>query len=52
MWYRRSEQTNRVAAWYSMVGIVNMLGSLLAYGLAHIESHTLRPYQVWDELYT
>lgn len=26
MWYRRSEQTNRNAAWYSMLGIVNIVG--------------------------
>ncbi|KAF2228729.1 MFS general substrate transporter [Viridothelium virens] len=46
MWYRRSEQTNRNAAWYSMLGVVNMLGSLLSYGLAHIQSSVLRPYQI------
>ncbi|KAI9664070.1 MAG: hypothetical protein M1821_007561 [Bathelium mastoideum] len=46
MWYRRSEQTNRNAAWYSMLGVVNMLGSLLSYGLAHIQSSILRPYQI------
>lgn len=25
MWYRRSEQTNRNALWYSMLGVVNMV---------------------------
>ncbi|CAG9938731.1 unnamed protein product [Clonostachys rosea f. rosea IK726] len=45
MWYRRREQTTRNAAWYSTLGIVNMLGSLLAYGLGHIQS-SLRPYQI------
>jgi hypothetical protein len=25
MWYRRSEQTNRNAAWYSMLGVVNIV---------------------------
>ena len=25
-WYRRSEQTNRNAAWYSMLGVVNIVG--------------------------
>jgi hypothetical protein len=25
MWYRRREQTTRNAAWYSMLGIVNMV---------------------------
>ncbi|EMC94539.1 hypothetical protein BAUCODRAFT_73468 [Baudoinia panamericana UAMH 10762] len=46
MWYRRNEQTNRNAAWYSMLGIVNIFGSLLSWGLAHIDSHTLRPWQI------
>ncbi|SPN96635.1 related to permease of the major facilitator superfamily [Cephalotrichum gorgonifer] len=45
MWYRRREQTVRNACWYSMLGVVNMLGSLLAYGLGHVNS-TLHPYQV------
>ncbi|GAO15376.1 uncharacterized protein UV8b_07061 [Ustilaginoidea virens] len=45
MWYRRQEQTTRNASWYAMLGIVNILGSLLTYGLGHIKS-SLRPYQV------
>jgi MFS family permease len=49
MWYRRGEQTNRNAAWYSMLGIVNILGSLLTYGLGHIHSKVLFPYQVWHD---
>jgi hypothetical protein len=46
MWYKRSEQTNRNAAWYSMLGIVNILGSLLCYGLGHIDSDLLHSYQI------
>jgi len=46
MWYKRSEQTNRNAAWYSMLGIVNILGSLLCYGLGHIQSNLLHSYQI------
>ncbi|KAF2650538.1 MFS general substrate transporter [Lophiostoma macrostomum CBS 122681] len=46
MWYKRAEQTNRNAAWYSMLGIVNILGSLLSYGLGHIKSDRLHPYQI------
>jgi hypothetical protein len=46
MWYKRSEQTNRNAAWYSMLGIVNILGSLLSYGLGHIQSNLLHSYQI------
>ncbi|KAF2194413.1 MFS general substrate transporter [Zopfia rhizophila CBS 207.26] len=46
MWYRRSEQTNRNAAWYAMLGVVNILGSLLTYGLGHIDSPHLHSYQV------
>jgi hypothetical protein len=46
MWYKRAEQTNRNAAWYSMLGIVNILGSLLSYGLGHIKSDKLYSYQI------
>ncbi|KAF2702979.1 allantoate permease-like protein [Pleomassaria siparia CBS 279.74] len=46
MWYRRSEQTNRNAAWYAMLGVVNILGSLLTYGLGHIVSDKLHSYQI------
>ena len=45
MWYRRSEQTIRISAWYCTVGAVNTLGSLLTYGLAHIRS-PLHEYQI------
>lgn len=46
MWYKRGEQTNRNAAWYAMLGIVNILGSLLTYGLGHIKSDRLYSYQI------
>jgi hypothetical protein len=46
MWYKRGEQTNRNAAWYAMLGIVNILGSLLCYGLGHINSNLLHSYQI------
>ncbi|KAF4303267.1 Major facilitator superfamily [Botryosphaeria dothidea] len=46
MWYRRGEQTNRNAAWYATLGVVNILGSLLSYGLGHIKSDGLHSYQI------
>ncbi|KAK4150370.1 major facilitator superfamily domain-containing protein [Chaetomidium leptoderma] len=46
MWYRRREQTKRNAAWYAMLGVVNIIGSLLTYGLGHINSGVLRSYQI------
>jgi hypothetical protein len=46
MWYKRGEQTNRNAAWYAMLGVVNILGSLLTYGLGHIQSDALHSYQI------
>ena len=39
-------QTNRNAAWYSMLGVVTIFGSLLSYGLGHIQSDVLYSYQV------
>lgn len=39
-------QTNRNAAWYSMLGVATIFGSLIAYGLGHIDSAVLYSYQV------
>ena len=39
-------QTNRNAAWYSMLGVVTIFGSLLSYGLGHIQSDVLYSWQV------
>ncbi|RMZ84112.1 hypothetical protein DV738_g706, partial [Chaetothyriales sp. CBS 135597] len=46
MWWRRREQPVRLSAWYAMNGITNMVGSLLTYGLGHIDSPHLKPYQI------
>ncbi|PVH98089.1 MFS general substrate transporter [Periconia macrospinosa] len=46
MWYKRSEQTNRNAFWYSTLGLVNIFGSLLSWGLGHIDSNLLHSYQI------
>ncbi len=44
--YRRAEQANRTALWYSCNGISTILGSLMAYGLGHIQSDKLHSYQI------
>lgn len=46
-WYRRGEQPLRVAAWYSMNGIANLTCAALSYGLGHIKSDKLLPWQMW-----
>ncbi|CAK7214050.1 hypothetical protein SCUCBS95973_002014 [Sporothrix curviconia] len=46
MWWRRREQTVRVSYWYAMNGITNMFGSLITYGLGHINSPVLHSYQI------
>ncbi|PPQ83496.1 hypothetical protein CVT25_006986 [Psilocybe cyanescens] len=45
-WYRRQEQGFRFAAWYSNVGWVNIFGSLIMFGLGHIQSGVLFTYQM------
>ncbi|KAB5575353.1 major facilitator superfamily transporter [Coniochaeta sp. 2T2.1] len=45
MWWRRREQTIRVASWYAMNGVTNMVGSLITYGLGHING-SLKSYQI------
>ncbi|KIW18933.1 hypothetical protein PV08_03222 [Exophiala spinifera] len=46
MWWRRREQPVRLGAWYAMNGITNIFGSLLTYGIGHIDSPHLKPYQI------
>ncbi|KAJ5585137.1 uncharacterized protein N7459_004937 [Penicillium hispanicum] len=46
MWYRRLEQPVRLSSWYAMNGVVNMFGSLITYGLGHINSSVFAPYQI------
>ncbi|PGH19080.1 hypothetical protein AJ79_00114 [Helicocarpus griseus UAMH5409] len=46
MWWRRSEQTFRTALWNGMNGVTFIVGSLFTYGLGHIKSDTLFPYQI------
>ena len=46
MWWRRSEQTLRTTAWSSMNGLTFIVGSLVTYGLGHIESDKVFKYQI------
>lgn len=46
-WYRRAEQPLRIAAWYSTNGIATIVAAALSYGLGHIESPLLRPWQMY-----
>ncbi|GJN79989.1 MFS transporter [Purpureocillium lilacinum] len=45
-WYRRVEQPLRVAVWYSNNGTATILAGILAYGLGHIPSDLLKPWQI------
>ncbi|KAJ7346874.1 MFS general substrate transporter [Mycena albidolilacea] len=45
MWWRRREQTLRLAYWFAMNGATQCIGSLLTYGLGHIHGK-LKSYQV------
>ncbi|KAK7581012.1 hypothetical protein V3481_013135 [Fusarium oxysporum f. sp. vasinfectum] len=45
MWWRRREQTLRIGSWYCMNGLTWVLGSLITYGLARIDSK-MKPYQI------
>ncbi|KAF8913613.1 major facilitator superfamily domain-containing protein [Mucidula mucida] len=44
MWWRRREQTMRLAMWMAMNGGTGMVGSLLSWGLGHIGG-SIHPYQ-------
>ncbi|KAI9926999.1 hypothetical protein MW887_003380 [Aspergillus wentii] len=45
-WYRRAEQPLRIAAWYSTNGAATVIAAALSYGLGHIKSHLLLPWQI------
>lgn len=45
-WYRRAEQPLRVAAWYSTNGLATIVAAALSYGLAHIKTDLLFPWQM------
>ncbi|KLO20388.1 putative allantoate transporter [Schizopora paradoxa] len=45
MWWRRREQTYRTAAWNSSNGVCGVFGSLVAFGVGHINNTHLKPYQ-------
>ncbi|KAI0109891.1 MFS general substrate transporter [Daldinia grandis] len=38
MWWTRQEQAGRSALWISFLGVGNFVGTLLAYGIGHIQS--------------
>jgi len=44
MWWRRREQTLRLSIWFAANGATGIIGSLLSWGLGHIDG-ALRPYQ-------
>ncbi|KAF3017883.1 hypothetical protein E8E14_012933 [Neopestalotiopsis sp. 37M] len=45
MWWRRSEQTLRTSYWNAMNGVTFIVGSLVTFGLGHIESPHIYKYQ-------
>ncbi|KAH6657726.1 major facilitator superfamily transporter [Truncatella angustata] len=45
MWWRRSEQTLRNSYWNAMNGVTFIVGSLVTFGLGHIESNRIYKYQ-------
>ncbi|KAJ2926966.1 hypothetical protein H1R20_g10133, partial [Candolleomyces eurysporus] len=46
MWYKRHEQGLRLTIWYSNVGWVNIIGSLIMYGFGHITNGAIHSYQI------
>ncbi|KAI0700213.1 major facilitator superfamily domain-containing protein [Cytidiella melzeri] len=45
MWWRRREQTMRLGIWYGANAATGMVGSLIAWGVGHIHSNVLHPWQ-------
>ncbi|KAH9933637.1 MFS general substrate transporter [Epithele typhae] len=45
MWYKREEQALVIGAFYSMNGLQQCVGGLIAYGVAHFESPHIKNWQ-------
>lgn len=45
-WYRKSEQSLRIAAWFGTSGLATVIGAALSYGFARIQSPLLRTWQM------
>ncbi|WWC95843.1 hypothetical protein V866_002710 [Kwoniella sp. B9012] len=45
LWWRRREQTYRNTFWLLSSGFASLVGPLTAFGVGHIHTGTLRPYQ-------
>lgn len=46
IWYTGYEQGSRITAWYSLVGIAQIIGGLLAYGIGHATHIGVAPWQL------
>ncbi|KAJ4424134.1 hypothetical protein N0V82_001182 [Gnomoniopsis sp. IMI 355080] len=45
-WYRKAEQSVRIAAWYGTNGLATIAGAALSYGLGKVESPMLVPWRI------
>lgn len=50
-WYLRVEQPLRVSMWYAMNGTATIAASAVSYGLGHIPSEVLKPWQMFKPLH-
>jgi MFS family permease len=44
-WYKKQEQALRMGAWYCCTGYVSIVSPLINYGLGHITTGSLHPWQ-------
>lgn len=45
-WYRKSEQSLRIAAWFGTSGLATVGGAALSYGLGKVQSPLLSPWRM------
>ncbi|KAJ3578983.1 hypothetical protein NPX13_g1582 [Xylaria arbuscula] len=46
MWYTREEQTILISLWYCMTGVQQMIGGLIAFGVAHFKDGFIKSWQL------
>lgn len=45
-WYRKSEQSVRIAAWYGTNGLAIVVGAALSYGIGQVKAPVLAPWRL------
>ncbi|CUM66594.1 uncharacterized protein PRCAT00004263001 [Priceomyces carsonii] len=46
MWWTKAEQARRTCLWYMMIGVAQIIGSLISFGFQHVKSTNIASWQI------